>query len=422
METQLALRGSSRSFALSTRGALWCILTVALMLRLAWAALIPLDPVSDSVAYETFARNIAEHGVYGWTPDEPGAFWAVGTSAIAAGTYLLFGQSHAGVIGLNILASLVSILVAYSLGNRWFGHPNGLVAAAIMAVWPNLILFTTILSSELFFLGLTMGGLWFWTRRSGNALLNLLACGVIWGAACYVRPVILLFPAAMALADMIRERQFLRPVARTIGVVAIILVCVSPWTYRNYLVFGEPVLVSTNFGPNFWMGNNPQSNGGYMDMPEWSKAMSETERAHALSREAKAYVAENKVAFITNSLVKAVKLHNRETIGVWWNGISIERILGHAGSVALKIVSNGYWFVTLGLALCGIVLLALEQGLLGLAHPALAGWAYFTALHAIIVVEDRYHMPSVGFIAMLAALSLTAIWRRMSGGQRQAAR
>ena len=50
------------------------LLALALALRLIWVLLIPVDPVSDAAAYEIFARNLAEHGVFGFTPDEPGAY------------------------------------------------------------------------------------------------------------------------------------------------------------------------------------------------------------------------------------------------------------------------------------------------------------------------------------------------------------
>ena len=57
------------------------VLTTALVLRVAWGILVPVVPVADSNAYDVFARVLTEHGVYGWTPGEPSAYWPVGTSA-----------------------------------------------------------------------------------------------------------------------------------------------------------------------------------------------------------------------------------------------------------------------------------------------------------------------------------------------------
>jgi hypothetical protein len=74
--------------------AAFVVLAIAFLLRLGWAMLIPVAPVSDSAAYDAFAQTLALHGVYGWTPDQPSAFWPIGTSAIYDALYALFGHSY----------------------------------------------------------------------------------------------------------------------------------------------------------------------------------------------------------------------------------------------------------------------------------------------------------------------------------------
>ena len=79
------------------------VLLLAIALRLAWSTLIPVVPVSDGDADDILAGMLAEHGVDGWAPDRPSAYWPVGTSAIYAGLYFssdiiirqsLFSTSH----------------------------------------------------------------------------------------------------------------------------------------------------------------------------------------------------------------------------------------------------------------------------------------------------------------------------------------
>ncbi|WP_210246291.1 ArnT family glycosyltransferase [Aureimonas fodinaquatilis] len=402
----MSINSAPRGASLSTQSWFWLIVCAGMVIRIVWAGFIPVEPVSDSSAYNTFAWNIVNHGVYGWNANEPGAYWPVGTSAVAALTYMVLGDSFLGIVVLNLIASFATMYFINRLGDIYFGRPYGLVATAIIAFWPNLILFTTILSSELYFIALVTAGWFFWERREGKVWVNLALCGLIWGLGSYMRPVILFLPAAVAIATATISRKFVQTGVRCIVVTLLIVLVVSPWTYRNYLVFGEPVLVSTNFGPNFWMGNNPESTGGYMELPEWVNGMSETERATALSAIAKGYIAENPIRFATDTVVKAVKLHSRETIGVAWNEAAIESKLGAIGPTLFKLVSTGYWYAVVALALAGAAVLFMQGGFFGLFHPAVGGWAYFTLLHAIIVVEDRYHMASTPFIAMLAALSL----------------
>ena len=42
-------------------------------------------------------------------------------------------------------------------------------------------------------------------------------------------------------------------------------------------------------------------------------------------------------------------------------------------------------------------------------------WLYFTGVHAVIVVGDRYHMPAIAIIALLAAVTVTTWLDRRAG-------
>lgn len=391
--------------------AAWGLLAAGMVLRLVWATVVAVVPQSDSIAYDTFAMNMLEHGVYGWTAGEPTAYWPVGTSAVTALAYALLGRGDLAVELPNLVAGAVLMRMTYLLGRLWFGPAVGLASLALVAFWPNLIFFTTVLSSELFFLALTTSGLWLWSRRRGTP--DLVLAGILWGLACYVRPVILLLPAALALAELrLGPRAAMAAAVRAAVAMALVLVVVSPWTLRNAARLGEPVLVSTNFGPNFWMGNNPETSGGYMPLPDRVEGLSETERARVLADEAKAHIRAEPGAFVLRTLTKALRLHERETIGVAWNSGGLEPALGERGLTALKLLATGYWYAVLLLAFAGSVVLVRSGGAGQLLHPVLLSWAYFTALHAVIVVEDRYHMPNTPFVALLAAVAICALQSR----------
>lgn len=402
------------AWAWRSAGLLICL---GMALRLVWVLAIPVEPVSDSAAYLIYAQNLANHGVYGLAPDEPGAYWPVGTAAIAAVTFQVFGESFLGVVLLNLIASALIMLMAFVLGQRWFGTRTGLLACGLVAVWPNLIYFTSILSSELYFIAMVMGGLWFWEKRA--SFLSIVLCGLIWGLACYLRPVALLLPIAMAFAAVpFGVGPGVRRAVQAVATTAIMLAVLLPWTLRNIEVLGEPILVSTNFGPNLWMGNNPDSTGGYMDLPDWIADMSETERAQALGDAAKDYILSDPAGFVVNTLVKAVKLYDRETIGVAWNQNAIRNLGGEPALLVAKLIASGFWYALLLLSLVGLWQMAKAGVWRALFHPATLGVLYFTALHAVIVVEDRYHMPVSGFIAILAGLGVASLYgeRRIGWG------
>jgi hypothetical protein len=389
---------------------LWAALVVALVLRVVWAALVPVEPVSDSLAYDVFARTLVDHGVYGWEPDEPSAYWPVGTSAIVAAAYLVLGKTYLGVVALNLLASLGMVFFVHRLGTLYFGLKVGNAAAFVVAAWPNLIFFTTVVSSELFFIAFTVSGLYFW-ERSRDRLVGwpILLCGACWGAALYVRPVILLLALALVVAAGVDgPRMALRATLRAGLAVLLMLAAAAPWSVRNYHLFGTPVLISTNFGPNFWMGNNPSTTGHYMELPAWVADLSETERSDALLALALDHVRDEPVAFVRRTVVKAALLHDRETIGVGWNAPAIDDAFGPRAQPWLKLAATAYWYVVLAAAVAGAAILVLRQPA-SLLHPVLVSWAYFIAIHAVIVTGDRYHMPSAPFLALLAGVAIVAL-------------
>lgn len=401
-------------------------LCLALALRLAWAFLIPIDPVSDSAAYATFATNIVEHGVYGFVPEEPGAYWAVGTAAIYAGAYAIFGTGSAiGVVFVNMLSSIAVVWLLHHLGRRWFGEAEGRMAALLFAVWPMAIQFTTILASELHFMALTLAALACWDRagRSFGGVAFVVLSGAFFAGATYVRPIALLIPAALAVATLLHSLKAAPgAVLKAALVTAVIFALVAPWSARNERVLGKPVFISTNFWPNFWMGNHLGTGGGYTELPAETKAMTEIERSEHMKELAVAELYADPAAFLWRTVWKSLKLHERETIGVVWNEAGIKKLVGDQGVTALKLLSTMWWYGVLLLAIAGVVLLVRGQGFVTtLLSPAVWLWGYFTGVHAVIVIGDRYHMPAIPMISLLAAVALVAFGRRSlgSGGKQQ---
>ena len=89
-----------------------------------------------------------------------------------------------------------------------------------------------------------------------------------------------------------------------------------------------------------------------------------------------------------------------------------------SGATILKALSTGYWYLMLGLAALGWVVIARRVGVWQAAtHPAAMLFAYFTAVHAVMVIQDRYHFPVTPMVAAFASLPLCALAdRRVASG------
>ena len=410
----------------------WTILLLALLIRVAWGLAVPVAPMSDAAAYETMALHLAAgHGLslqpFTENPETvtPTAYWAVGTPAVYAACFAIFGHVYWPIVVLNTLVNLVTIALTMKLAARWVSPVHAAVAGGCLAVWPGQFMFVTIPASELLFTFGMVAAIFAWSRWSWSAWVRVPLVGVLLGLTCLVRPTALLFPILLVIISLTRGRGFVRPALHAVIASLIMMAVILPWSLRNHRILGEFVLVSANSGANLWMGNHPGTDGGYAALPPEAQGMSEVRRDAYLKQQARDYIKSDPVAFVRRTLVKAVKLHDRETINVLWNERGLAQRLGAdaAGKLIgpMKLGSTAFWWVMCGGGLIGMLMLWIGGGivrglLVMLFHPAVVFWGYFLMVHAVIVIQDRYHWPSVPFIAMLASLPLVAVVRRRGRG------
>jgi hypothetical protein len=264
-----------------------------------------------------------------------------------------------------------------------------------------------VIASETIFTVLCLGALLAWPARGQWGTWRLLLTGLLFAAASYVRPTALLIPVPLAVAEFFLHAGVFTTIRRLVLIYAAMTVAILPWTLRNFELFHHAVLISTNGGPNLWMGNNPDTTGFYMPEPPMPPGANEAEYHAQLGQQAVDYIKAHPAAFVARSAVKAVRLYERETIGVAWNIEGLGRVAPPAVIRATKIAGQGFYMAALAASLAGAGLLLRRLGpWRGLLHPALVLIAYFTAVHAVIVIQDRYHFPITPVMAGLAALAI----------------
>jgi 4-amino-4-deoxy-L-arabinose transferase-like glycosyltransferase len=389
----------------------WSVIGVALALRVFWAVLVPVVPLSDGQAYDILARTLSEHGVYGWSADRPSAYWPVGTSAIYAFLYTVFGYSFVPIVVLNIALGTAIVGLTIWLARIFFDEKIALLAGWLMAVWPSEVAYVTILASELFFTFFLFVGLVAWFSSKLKMAPRAIVSGLAFGVASYFRPVALLLPIILWMSLVPNWRELRRQLSTLVLAMIFVIAAIAPWSARNTQLFGKFVLISTNGGAALWVGNNPNSTGFYMDTPTLSSELNEYEQGKILSKQAKDYIMAEPVAFVLRSFRKAVQMHLGETIAVHWNSEGIKRRFGESALLPLKLVHQGFWTAVLLLAICGLAIMTRGRGYVGtLTHPIFLTWTYFTAVYAITLVSDRYHFPLHPLISILASLTiLTAV-------------
>lgn len=393
------------------------VLMLALGLRMIWAWWVPVIPLSDGEAYDVFARNLVQHGTFGWTAEEPTAFWPPGTTFMHATLFWMFGIRYEPIVAINIALSLGIIWISARLAARFWGQQVALISALILAVWPTLVMYPTILASELPFLFLTLLAMDFWFNRNLQLPSKALLAGLVLGLASLVRPQALLLPFVFAVGIVLTQRLTASAVMNQFKCIAlaglVMALVVAPWVWRNHQIYGEPVLISTNGGITLWMGNTPGTDGRYMNMPASVHHLPGNERARVLAQEAKNYILQDPAAFLVRAVRKLVILYSNESVGVSWNSSGIRQAFGAPWELPLKRMTQASWALIFVLALAGIWSSVRRVGWVrALASPLTLSILYFTAIHMVVVSQERYHLAFAGQLAIFAALGVAELLAR----------
>jgi 4-amino-4-deoxy-L-arabinose transferase-like glycosyltransferase len=379
---------------------------LALLLRLGWALLVPVAPLSDSGMYDVFARRLAAGEGYSFPDGSLTVYWPVGPSALYGLFYWLFGTQYSVVVAVNILLGVGLVFVAYQLALSIWDRSVANLSALIIACWPVLIEFTTVLSSELPFMVLVSLAILLWANGEGS-MWRTASAAVLMVAAAYMRPTALPFLVLLPLLGFFSHQQARRAAMQLAITIAVAALLLAPWMVRNQRIFGAPVPVSANFGVNLWMGNNPASVGGYMPLPETERLhrVSEVERDRILKQEAIAFIRAEPLRYLSLSAARIGISFGRETIGVSWNS----KALPVQWQPVLKILSSAYWLLMLGGCIVGIALF-IKESPRRIFDPVVVVPASTAAVAILVVGQDRYHMGIIPFAAVFASSLFARLW------------
>jgi 4-amino-4-deoxy-L-arabinose transferase-like glycosyltransferase len=394
------------------------ILLIAAAVRLSWVLLVPNGQYSDSVWYEGAAANLAANGFYGL--DGPSAWFPPGYPFFLAVIYKLVGHSEfAGKLG-NVAIGIGLTGFTCLLGCRLAGQAVGLLSAALIAVWPNLIFHTGILSSDLLAAFGFAAALWL-GMRPAIGRRQTVVLGVFIGWMVLVRPVSLILLASLGIYWWIASRSIVRATTRLLPVVLLVGLVIGGWTIRNYAQFGEVITIATNGGYNFWQTNHRYADGNDtywpfvpMDDPEYQTMRNGDEftKNREGYRYALAYLRANPGHLFTMLPTKLFWLYHTDTSG-FYEGAFYPPMQGPSPVVAwiddhqglVESFSFRYYEVLMALGAIG-ALLALLRTPPEWIVPILAVPLLLTFFHLFFHAKDRFHMPLAAVIALLAAVAI----------------
>jgi tetratricopeptide (TPR) repeat protein len=429
-------RATPNAPALSLRQrrlALLLILGLAAALRLAhWAAVAghPFfrDLVMDSQEYDRWAQGIAGGD---WLGGE--AFFQAPLYPYFLGVLYRLGGHQIGLVYLlQIAFAVAGVYALYRAGRELRGEAVGLAAAALMATTGVLIFYDVQLLKESLATAAVAALLWrLVVARRAASFLPWAGAGLLWGVLILLREnALLLLPFLLPLAwRRGRPRASLAAVGALLAGAAALLV---PVAARNAWVSGDPLPTTYQGGVNFYIGNNPDADGGYRPLvpgkqvPAFERQepirlaeqatgreLSPAEVSRYWLRRSLTWAAQKPLAFLRLQL---------EKLRLFWrfyempDAVDFYYVRSLSPALRLAAVSFG------GLAILAAVGLLLVRGELGRWAPVLLFAVGWTASTVAFFIFSRYRAPIIPALALLAAVPVAATVQLVVDGVRSPGR
>ncbi|MCK4548198.1 MAG: tetratricopeptide repeat protein, partial [Candidatus Eisenbacteria sp.] len=380
-------------------------------------------PIMDSLIHDEWAWTIASGGE---TPWHPPFFRAPLYPYFLALIYSVFGHSHTWARIVQMVLGSVSVVLVFAIGRRIFDQRVAWIAGLLACFYwmfvyyeGELLIVPLILFLNLAGLLLLIGAL----EKPGA--LRFFLVGLLFGMSAIARPNILLFPAALVVWLLLRHRRAgLASLAKSAApLVSGLVLAILPVTAANTLS-GDPVLIASQGGVNFYIGNNAESDairavvpgtrsdwwGGYHD----TVLMAEQARGRSLKpSEVSNYWYGRGIEFITSQPRKAARLFLRKFC-LFWNhrefGNNQDIYFIQERSPVLRALSMAGFGIIAPFGLIGM----------GLAWRRLRPsrmLSVFVVVYMLSVilffVNARYRMPVVPVLLVFAAYAGTMIFDKI---------
>jgi len=418
---------------------IWVILALAFGLRLGWALGVEngIDSnfMFDATYYFFTGQNLAAGEGFVTTPGVPTAYFPPGYPLILASAFLVLGSQSFVPVLINLFAGTATCWVTYKLGSLTYGPKAGLVAAALLALWPSHIYATSATMSELVFTFLLTLVIYRFcllaSTQRGENWRSWFFLGTLLGFTSLVRGAGLLFFFTLGLALFINYGMSRYAIRKALLLLVPLLLLNGLWVVRNQVTMGAPIVLATSGAWSFFNAHNEEADGGqswsvgrYRQELFGDQLTGETtiENDVLLHRLQMRYAAEYMLTHPREEIAQVprrlYRLNRGDDWPLTWVGhrTAIEGTQRHTISYlhpaldsALGPWANGYYIVFFVLGMAGLVLSFFRSERLAWIIPLTV--IYFHGLHGILFFgTERFHAPFVPELALGAGLFLTTVW------------
>ncbi|KPL19390.1 MAG: hypothetical protein AMJ92_03660 [candidate division Zixibacteria bacterium SM23_81] len=248
----------------------WILIIVALALVLRVVYLLQVrghlffNNYGDSLIYHWWAQSIIQG-----SPGPPVFYMSPLYPYLLAIFYGIFGPHPEVVLWFQVLLGASSCGLIYLLGQMTFGRSVGLLAALMGALYAVEIFYEGMLlmATVLYAINLLLLVSIYFAQRRKKWLLWIVP-GLFLGISAVGRASVLAFLPLLILGIFLLSRaRWQKSVRQSAAVLLGVFLVLAPVALHNVVVGNDLVLITSNLGLNFFVGNNPDAPGHY-DQPK----------------------------------------------------------------------------------------------------------------------------------------------------------
>ena len=389
-------------------------LLLGVALRVAFAAGVQPEWVSDPLTYWQYTAHLADTGVYGM--DGKRAFWPPGMVFYLYPVVKLFGPQVWLPLVMNLVLFAATSLVIWRLGRLYLDGAAARVGVLLLAIWPNMIIMSASPQKELLCAFLLIAAILAYAEaRRFSALSNwrpialLMAAGFCLGSSALTQPATALFGLVFAVHELITRESVRTGFSRLALAGTICILTVLPWTVRNYMVFDALVPINTAGGVVFSSANNDHATGGwiapnlYID-DEW-RAMDELGFNREGFARGLAWIEGHKAQFAKLILLKQTRLLCCDDSGASISFLNPQLTQPDPAAYdRATAVAQAFWIVLLlGVLIAGVLHLRRSDADARQSIVLLLACLYFIAMFSVFQSEGRHHVSFAPVLAILAS-------------------
>jgi len=369
-------------------------------------------PTMDPLYHDVWAQNIAGGNWIGSSIFFRAPFYPYFLALV----YKIFGHGYFVPRLIQHLVGSFSCILVYFLAKKLYNRTTAIIAGLMASTYGILIYFESelLLDSFLVFFGLLLILYLLNTEKNPKGYRWLVA-GLILGLSAITRPNILFCIPFIWIWIYLSLRRKIK-LKKTLSYCTMFLLgailLVAPLTLRNYIVGKDLVLIASQGGINFYLGNNPRADGmsAIFYGADWQyrdfqfTAQMETGKTLKPSQISNFYYAKG-LNFIFSQPAKSLKLLWKKFY-LFWNRFEISNnqdiYFFRRYSSLIRNLPLGFWLIA-PLALTGIFISFRERRKIFL--PFIFVISYMITV-VLFFVTARFRLPVIPFVIIFSSFAV----------------